>query len=234
MFHELRIYQPAPGRLADLVERIGSDMAPYFERHGFPPRLGQWTTAVDAPSPRFAWLLAWPDLAERSAAFARLDADADWQALRRKTNGPGEMVLRYDLRFLAPARAWPAQLERDERTRAWGLCELRVHPVAVGRTRVAGQVLAEVDLPALAASGTTVLGVYDNVCGGPATPGISMLLGWRDEVHRRAAMAAYEGSAEVLDARRAERAQWSGEQVLGEADSLLLVPTRHGVAPRWK
>lgn len=218
MFHELRIYKAAPGRLADLVERIGSDMEPFFERHGFPPRLGQWTTTADAPSPRFAWLLAWPDLAERSAAFARLDADADWQALRTQTNGPGEMVLSYDLRFLAPARAWPVRPERDDRSVVPGLCELRVFPVAVGSTRAAAQVLADVYLPMLAASGTTILGVYDNLCGGLATPGISLLLGWRDAAHRRAVMVD-EGNV---------------GHPLGTAHSLLLEPARHGLDPNWR
>jgi len=40
MFYELRMYHAVPGRLAELVERIGKILPPFFERHGLwrPPR----------------------------------------------------------------------------------------------------------------------------------------------------------------------------------------------------
>lgn len=227
MFYELRIYHPAPGRLGDLVERIGSVMPPFFEQHGFSPRLGQWTAVAGASAPVFAWLLRWSDFAERAAAFAGLSADVQWNALRVETNGPGEMVRRYDLRFLTPAQAWLTFNAGRAATQHCGLYELRVLPIAVGRTRQADEVLANVDLPALAASGTTVAGVFDNVSG-PATPGVSMLLGWSNFGHRRESLAAYEAMPDVIQARRREREQWAGEHLLGEASCMLLEPTRHG------
>jgi hypothetical protein len=113
MFHELRLYTPSPGRLDDLVARIGFDMVPYFERHGFSRRLGQWTAVAGETTPVFVWLLQWQDMAERASAFAGLGADADWNALRTRTNGPGEMVKRYDIRFLAPAKAWLKQTSAE-------------------------------------------------------------------------------------------------------------------------
>lgn len=224
MFHELRIYHPAPGRLPDLVERIGTVMPPFFERHGFAPRLGQWTGVAGAPMPVFAWLLQWPDLERRAKAFAALGADEEWNAIRLRTNGAGEMVRRYDLRFLS---RWRAGAALEPAARAGGLYEVRVLPVAVGRTRQAQDTLATVDLPALAATGTTIAGVFDNIAGG-ATPGVTLLLGWPDFAHRRDALAAYERRPEVLQARGRERAQWAGDHVLGEAGSLLLEPTRYG------
>ena len=227
MFYELRIYHPAPGRLGDLVERIGSVMPPFFERHGFSPRLGQWTSIAGAPAPVCAWLLRWPYLAQRAAAFAGLGADPQWNALRAQTNGPDEMVRRYDLRFLTPAQAWLSFNAGRPAASPCGLYELRVLPIAVGRTRQADDVLAKVDLPALAACGTTVAGVFDNVAGG-ATPGVTLLLGWPDFAHRREALAAYERMPDVVQARRREREQWAGEHVLGEASSMLLEPTRYG------
>ena len=226
-FYELRIYHPMPGRLDDLVERIGSVMPPFFERHGFAPRLGQWTAVAAAAAPLFVWLLRWTDFAQRATAFAGLGADDEWNALRIRTNGPGEMVRHYDLRFLTPAAAWLAFDAGREATPGCGLYELRVHPIAVGRTRQAGDALAAVDLPALAASGTTVAAVFDNVSGA-ATPGISMLLGWPDFGRRQAALAACARMPEVIAARRAERALWAGEHLLGEAAVMLLEPTRYG------
>ena len=227
MFYELRIYHPAPGRLGDLVERIGKVMPPFFERHGFSPRLGQWTAVAGTPAGVFVWLLRWPDFAARAAAFAGLGGDNEWNELRVRTNGPGEMVRRYDLRFLTPASAWLTFSAGRAAHPPCGLYELRVLPIAVGRTRQADDVLARIDLPALAASGTTVAGVFDNVCG-PATPGVSMLLGWSDFAHRSQALTAYERIPDVVQARRGEREQWAGEHLLGEPSSMLLERTRYG------
>lgn len=226
MLFELRIYHPMPGRLDDLVERIGAVMPPYFERHGFAPRLGQWTGMAGSPTPVFAWLLRWPSLEARMAAFAALGADEEWNALRLRTNGSGEMVRRYDLRLLSPSRA-AASVGAEHRVPACGLYEVRTLPIAVGRTGAAEEALAAVDLPALAASGTTVAGVFDNIFGG-ATPGVTLLLGWPDFERRREALASYERRPEVVQARRSERERWAGEHLFGEAGSLLLEPTRYG------
>jgi NIPSNAP protein len=227
MFHELRLYTPSPGRLDDLVARIGFDMVPYFERHGFSRRLGQWTAVAGETTPVFVWLLQWQDMAERASAFAGLGADADWNALRTRTNGPGEMVKRYDIRFLAPAKAWLKQTSAEREPGGHrGLVELRVHPIAVGRTGPAGDVLATVDLPALAACGASLSGVFDNIAGGPATPGVTMLLGWSDYEQRCRALAAYRERPEVVAARRREREKWAGEHLLGDGGSMLLEPTR--------
>jgi hypothetical protein len=226
MLYELRIYHPMPGRLDDLVERIGAVMPPFFERHGFAPRLGQWVGVAGSPTPVFAWLLRWPSLERRMAAFAALGADEEWNAVRLRTNGPGEMVRHYDLRLLSPSPAHAA-VDAERRGPACGLYEVRTLPVGVGRTRAAAEALASVDLPALAATGTTIFGVFDNVFGG-ATPGVTLLLGWPDFERRREALASYERRAEVVLARRREREQWAGEHLLGMAGSLLLEPTRYG------
>lgn len=225
MLCELRIYHPMPGRLDDLVERIGAVMPPFFERHGFAPRLGQWRGVAGSPAPVFAWMLRWPSLEARMAAFAALGADAEWNALRLRTNGPGEMVRRYDLRLLAPSRAGASL--GPEPVPACGLYEVRTLPVPVGRTGAAEEALTTIDLPALAATGTTVAGVFDNVFGG-ATPGVTLLLGWPDFERRREALAAFERRPEVLQARHNEGERWAGEHVFGEAGSLLLEPTRYG------
>lgn len=226
MLCELRIYHPMPGRLGDLVERIGAVMPPFFKRHGFAPRLGQWTGVAGSPTPVFAWLLRWPSLEARMAAFAALGADVEWNALRLRTNGPGDMVRRYDLRLLS-ASGLAASAGTPLRGPACGLYELRTLPVAVGRTGAAQAALAAVDLPALAATGTTVAGVFDNIFGG-TTPGATLLLGWPDFEHRRQALAAYERRPEVMQARASEREQWAGEHLLGEGGNLLLEPTRYG------
>jgi len=227
MFHELRIYTPSPGRLDDLVTRIGSDMVPFFERHGFSPRLGQWTAVAGETTPVFVWLLQWQDMAQRAFAFAGLAADAEWNTLRKQTNGLSEVVKRYDIRFLTPAKAWLKQSSAQREPGGYrGLVELRVHPIAVGRGGPADDALATVDLPALAACGASLIGVFDNIVGGPATPGVTMLLAWSDYEQRRRALAAYWERPGVVAARRREREKWAGEHLLGDGSSMLLEPTR--------
>ena len=227
MFYELRIYTPVAGRLDDLVTRIGWDMVPFFERHGFAPRLGQWTVVAGETMAAFVWLLRWPSLDQRAAAFAGLGGDAEWQTLRVRTNGTGEMVKRYDIRFLAPAKAWLRQPEERHWPASHGrLVDLRVHSIAVGRTGAADTVLAEVDLPALAACGASPIGVFDNIAGGPATPGVTMLLGWPGYDERQQGLAQYARRPDVVAARRSERERWAGEHVVGDGSSVLLEPTR--------
>ncbi|MCC7327164.1 MAG: NIPSNAP family protein [Burkholderiales bacterium] len=231
MFYELRIYTPAAGRLDDLVKRVGSDMVPFFERHGFAPRLGQWTAVAGETMAAFVWLLRWPSMDQRAAAFADLGADAEWQALRVRTNGAGEMVKRYDLRFLAPAKAWlGAHQERQPPASHCPLVELRVHPIAVGRTDAANTVLADVDLPALVACGASPIGAFDNIAGGPATPGVTMLLGWSGYGEREQRLAEYARRPDVVAARLRERERWAGEHVVGDGSSMLLLPTRFSAA----
>ncbi|MET0744450.1 MAG: hypothetical protein ABWY78_13860, partial [Microvirga sp.] len=143
-------------------------------------------------------------------------ADPEWNAIRIATNGPGEMVRRYDLRFLTPSpiirddapdpAAAPAPVDAH-------LFELRVHDVAVGSMPQVHEALRGSHLPALRESGARVLGVFDNQSG-PATPGVTLLLGWRGYPDRREALR--------LDQSRPDAS------VLGPCAALLLDATPYG------
>jgi hypothetical protein len=199
MFYELRMYHAVPGRLDELVERIGKVLPPFFERHGFPPRLGQWTVSAGPSMPMLVWLLCWPEgFGQRSASFAGLGADPEWQAIRQETNGPGEMVRKYDLRILTPALAWVRPAATDglppEPVRA-ELFELRVYDVPVGSLAAANEILTTSHLPSLVACGATILGVFENQTG-PSTPGITMLLGWSNFEERRKGLRRFESVPE--------------------------------------
>ncbi|EIM26930.1 hypothetical protein MicloDRAFT_00034830 [Microvirga lotononidis] len=222
MFYELRMYHAVPGRLEELVERIGQVLPPFFERHGFPPRLAQWTVSAGPSVPMFVWLLRWPGgFEQRSRCFAGLGADQEWQAIRQRTNGTSEMVQRYDLRFLTASTAWnpseaddtaPQPVEAD-------LFELRIHAVRVGSQGTANEFLAQSYLPAMAASGATVLGLFENQTG-PANPGVTMLLGWRNYNDRRSGLRQLETMPDLRTS--------SAAQTLGSAACILLEPTPYG------
>ncbi|WP_373696759.1 NIPSNAP family protein [Microvirga yunnanensis] len=223
MFYELRMYHAVPGRLEELVERIGRVLPPFFERHGFPPRLGQWTVSAGPSVPMFVWLLRWPGgFEQRTRCFAGLGADQEWQAIRQRTNGTSEMVLRYDLRFLTASTIWP-QLDVDEAALpepvGAGLFELRIHEVPVGSLGTANEILARSYLPAAAAVGATILGLFENQTG-PANPGLTMLLGWRSYDDRRSGLRQL---GTMPDLRTSDAIQ-----VLGPAASILLESTPYG------
>jgi hypothetical protein len=221
--YELRLYHAVPGRLDELVERIGRVLPPFFDRHGFPPRLGQWTVSAGPALPMFVWLLRWPGgFDERTAAFAALSSDQEWQSVRQRTNGTGEMVRKYDFRFLLPSPTWspltdphgsPSEPMSEE------IFEFREHSVPVGALGATTEALAETCLPALADDGAKVLGVFDNQSG-PSTPGVSILLAWNTYAERRDSLRR---CASTFGGTRG-----GALDVLGPASCMLLEATPHG------
>lgn len=223
MLYELRMYHTAPGRLDDLVERIGRVLPPFFDRHGFPPRLGQWTVSAGPAMPMLAWLLCWPGgFDQRTRSCAALGTDPEGQAIRQETNGAGEMVRQYDLRFLTPSPAWKRSASSDTlplQPVESEVFELRVHGIPVGSLGAASEILATSYLPSLIAGGATILGVFENQTG-PSTPGISVLLGWQSFEERRKGLGSFEALPDG----------WSNTaaNILGPCACILLEPTPYG------
>ena len=151
-----------------------------------------------------------------------LGADPEWQAIREKTNGPGEMVRKYDLRILTPSPAWARPSATDglppEPVRA-ELFELRVYDVPVGSLAAANEILTASHLPSLAACGAIILGVFENQTG-PSTPGITMLLGWQNFEERRKGLRRFKSSPEVRSTE--------ASNVLGSSACVLLEASPFG------
>lgn len=228
MFYELRMYHTAPGRLGDVAARMRDLVPAVFRKHSFPAPLAEWRATAGSKMPLFVWMITWPDSETRSRTFASLYGDKEWMDIRAQTNGPREMVLQYDISFMADTAAGSAarKLHADRKGEARGLHELRVHYVYPGRLAQANDVLARVDLPALKRAGATTLGVFE-IQSGLTTPGFAHFIAWDNFEARSSGLDAYEADETVRSARAAEAGELK-THLLGRYDSWLLEPYSHG------
>src|SRR4051812_40871751 len=64
MIYELRLYSVAPGRMADVHDRFNHHFPALFARHGV-HCVGRWNAVAGPDAPRFVYLMAYRDYAER-------------------------------------------------------------------------------------------------------------------------------------------------------------------------
>lgn len=225
MLYELRLYHAVPGRLDDVAARMRDDIPALFDTHGFPRPGGGWTVSSGRGMPMYVYLLKWPDTAVRAKAFASLYTDAAWAKLRDRTNGPREMVLKYEVLFMQAAPAWEAarQLHSDRDGPADGVHELSIIDLLPGQTGAANTALSQTDLPALRDAGCTTLGVFDLIAGAPM-PSLVMLTRWDSEAARKEGLRRYEQTDAVMSARTDEADRLKAH-LLGRRDTWLLEPT---------
>jgi len=227
MFHELRLYKSAPGRLHEIAARMADIYPPVFARTGFHPPLGEWTCTAGPDMPLYVWLVRWDSYEHREQTFARLYADPDWGPLRKLTNGPSEMVLGYDLYLLERGldAAATAALHPGRTGTVEGVHELRLYHIFPGRAQLAMRSLAEVHLPALRDAGGVTLGVF-KVSIGAGLPAIVHLTAWPDHAARDRGLELHAADPRVKAQLASERSQLMTE-VLGRYESWLMRPTLH-------
>jgi hypothetical protein len=73
MVYELRRYRMTPGGAAAFEAGFRDELLPLLFEHGF-DLVGAWTVPIDDGS-ELKWLLRWPDLAARQAAYDAVRAD---------------------------------------------------------------------------------------------------------------------------------------------------------------
>ena len=101
MIYELRIYDVAPGRMADLHARFRDHTLKIFARHGFHP-VAFLNTEIGSSSDKLTYLLQWHSLAERESAWAAFLSDPEWQEVSAESNKPGQLILRIRNSILRP------------------------------------------------------------------------------------------------------------------------------------
>jgi len=205
MVHELRIYQVAAGRMADMDTMMSRDCTPVFRRHGIPRPLGAWSASTGPRLPAYIWVLPWPSLEERNKGWAAFGGDAEWQEIRRKAHERSELTVRIDTQFMA---AWPqaapaAGADLAPRGAATDLWLMRVH---AGLGAAARKGFLEADRPVLESFGARVDAAFD-VLSGEELPVIACLVRWPDAARRAEILAKYEEDLGVRAARAAEYAQ---------------------------
>lgn len=219
MIYELRLYSVAPARMGDVHSRFGDHLPPLFERHGV-NCVGRWIALAGPDAPRFVYLIAYRDYAEREAIWARFYQDAEWWRIRAETNAGHEMVERHDLFFLKPNAAWA--LDPAPADTVGGLHEMVLQQVAPGQNAEANRYLADTWLPALREAGARALGVFDMAAGSDMQK-IVLMHAWPDAAAWHAGRAKLDAHAGVQAALAAQR-QRLGTTVIQRAEVNLLAP----------
>jgi hypothetical protein len=109
MIHQLRIYEIFEHNKAAFHERFRDHAARIMRTYGF-TIVAMWEAQTDR-RPEFVDLLAWPDEAAKSAAWAEFMADEEWTELKRVTGAEhGKLVGAIEDRVLVPTGYTPPML----------------------------------------------------------------------------------------------------------------------------
>ena len=225
MFYELRLYHANMGRIDDVAARMDALLPPIFDKHGFHQPLGQWRATAGAVLPMYIWMLGWDSWEQRNKAFAGIYGDSEWDKVRSQTNGPSEMVLRFNIQFMNPAPAQKAveELFGDREGEVGGLHDLMVQEAYPGMLGKANQALIDVDLPAIKECGGHVLGVF-NTESGLITPGLTWFVAWDNYEARQEGWKRYHAMESVQRQREKERSELN-THYMAHYTNYLLEPT---------
>ena len=99
--YELRIYYPAPGKLAALNARFREHTLALFEKHGM-RNVAYWNEqpSQQAPEGRVVYILAYPSRAARDADWQAFGADSEWRAVVARTEADGKLVTKVESIFM--------------------------------------------------------------------------------------------------------------------------------------
>jgi hypothetical protein len=173
-----------------------------------------------------AYLLHWPDLDARMAAWGRFYTDPQWWKQYEDAHGGDQMLERSHVLVLRASPAW--QQAAPVSPTPQGLHELRLLDLLPQAATAAHDALAQVDLPCLQTQGAQVLGAFDQVLG-QQLPRAVLLLAWPDLATREAAWTAHALDAGVNAARASEQ-QAHGAPLIGSAEAHLLRPAPYGAS----
>ena len=97
---ELRVYQAAPAKLAQLLARFREHTTKLFDRHGM-KNVAYWT-AVDEPqkSNTLIYILEHPSREAAAANWKSFQDDPEWKSVRDKSEANGKLVEKVDSTFL--------------------------------------------------------------------------------------------------------------------------------------
>lgn len=102
--YELRIYHPAPGKLAALNARFRAHTLKLFEKHGM-RNVAYWNeqSTKEAPEGRVVYVLAYPSRAAREASWKAFGADPEWRRVVATSEAAGALVTKVDSVFMTMA-----------------------------------------------------------------------------------------------------------------------------------
>jgi hypothetical protein len=107
VIHELRVYEPVPGKLPALHRRFRDVSIGLFERHGIRV-VGFWDTYIGpGAGSSLTYLLEFDDLAHRESAWDAFQKDPEWQQARAESERDGPLVARITNSILRPTAYSP-------------------------------------------------------------------------------------------------------------------------------
>jgi hypothetical protein len=101
MIYELRVYQPVPGRMPQLLARFRDHTVLIWERHGIHP-IGFWTTLIGESSNELTYIIPWESLADRETRWNAFLNDSEWRKARDDSERDGPIVASIKNQILAP------------------------------------------------------------------------------------------------------------------------------------
>lgn len=215
--YELRIYAIAPGRILDMERRFQNDISTLFPRHGV-RIVGSWSAFSGPQNPTFVYLMRWSSFEERTSAFSKFAQDPDWQEVRRRTNGPSELVEHYEINLLRALDS--SRIAEPMPLNDGGVYELAIQPAANGRPVEMRQTFLSFELPAQVRQGAEVVGAFEAISG-TKLPKLVSLVRWPDAKMQAAAQPAIDMDPDLAK-RRGEEIQREGRCILGHADRYLM------------
>jgi len=98
--YELRVYQAAPGKLAELLARFREHTTKLFDKHGM-KNVAYWT-AIDEPkkSNTLIYILEHHSREEAAANWKSFQDDPEWKSVRDKSEANGKLVENVESTFL--------------------------------------------------------------------------------------------------------------------------------------
>jgi len=107
--YELRIYYPAPGKLAALNTRFREHTLTIFAKHGM-KSVAYWNEqpSPEAPEGRVVYILAYPSRAAHDESWKAFRSDPEWQAAAAASEANGKLVTKVDSIFMTMADYSPA------------------------------------------------------------------------------------------------------------------------------
>ena len=98
--YELRVYQAAPGKLAELLARFREHTTKLFDKHGM-KSVAYWT-AIDEPkkSNTLIYILEHPSRDAAAANWKSFQDDPEWKSVRDKSEANGKLVEKVESTFL--------------------------------------------------------------------------------------------------------------------------------------
>jgi hypothetical protein len=101
LIHQLRIYEIFERNKAAFHARFRDHAMRIMRRYGF-EFVAMWESKTDRRT-EFVYILTWPDVATKEAAWDEFRADEEWKAIKRVTNAEaGDLVGEIQDRVLVP------------------------------------------------------------------------------------------------------------------------------------